>query len=1340
MKKILSILLTVTMVFSLVVSLGAPVASAAVTVTKVLDYLPYGWVTFNSGTPPSTTAGGQTFLNIRGKTDAKYVYYTMGDIIQGSFGVDNTLGGIKQIALVGYGADGIFGTVDDVVVATAPVAFDSYGTFAIATSSVPQDGEYAIINSTGLTFNGHLVGSVVTPAISGIYIRYRFSIDQTSLTYNCSAQLISGWVFRGDGTGAAYSSSITPAGDQVPYTTYVHVVYPDSVTGTPHDVYTSVLANGQFALAVNVNKKGVYRVYVEDNYGDLANPYDASNNPGGTVGDTVSGTEFGFIYAELPTGKLSITLSTYIDPTYLYATTAFQQEVVLHAVDQDGDPVSGATFFVLTGFDLLHYTVYEIAPGFYKVVGIKAASAGIASFQVTSMVGGAALYSNVVSIPFKALSNFNPVVSVDVDNNPNDPNGGTTHYYTVSEYTYDKLPCTVGYSLVIKPGVFNVVPGSGYELEDVYATVDGPVYMINDTTPVAPPTFGWLNSTTPAPAVMNSITQVGDPYFYDWATPLSNQLKGNGGIVYDGFYSGADWFYDAPRYLVTGPGTISVTIDQTNWKQVDSTIPLDPYNACCDSKTATFKICDVSGCDVTLDSSSMTVGTATAIKVNIASKGLACGCNVIVHVIPKTTTHGDFFTLANGTKVKELWYNISGGGIALPFGMFAPGSSYGASSDGTGAVTFTGVTANYCDYLKVEVFTTVTPSGCSPLPVWTFAFVNPKAIYAGIASQKLSYSIVGQTGDNNYLVAGVPDTVIISGFVPLATLSYLRMDYVGDGSAYYNTDATYSAQDNGDGTYTVQLTPPPSIFSTASHSGTAYPNQIKISLSTIAPSSTNGCYTSGYIVIPVKMPTFDTTLSTGCGEVIPNDNIITEGFAEKLTLSNLVDPRTNTALTISKLWATSSSTCYIPTAWVHYAACEGCNSNTIAIVALDNPNVDATPVVRPYIDINGVRVRLYGAELTVVPPTITVEPNKDIPFTSAGQPVTMLTFTAIDAHGKPMCGKTFSIYDVNSMTDFYALTGFTVETTPYICDVETGGVPYRPGFYEGLDDQIPMYVLTLGSSYQYHTGTTGSNGKVIYPFGPGVGGRYAATIVPDVAQSGAPKAPLQKFMSLMKLLFETVYQVPVVDTTLPVVEASAPAEVTAPMVTVSGKVTDNVGVVSLWIGATKVDFAPDGTFSAKIEVAEGANTIKVVAFDAASNMGNKTLTVTYVVAKVTVVKIQIGSDIMTVNGKAVQIDAPAEIKNGRTFLPLRAISEALGATVDWIAETQGITVTLGENTIGLQVGNTSAVVNGTVMTLDAAPYIKNNRTMVPFRVIAEGLGATVEWDPALRIVTVTLAQ
>ncbi|MHC1679202.1 MAG: copper amine oxidase N-terminal domain-containing protein [Candidatus Cryosericum sp.] len=101
------------------------------------------------------------------------------------------------------------------------------------------------------------------------------------------------------------------------------------------------------------------------------------------------------------------------------------------------------------------------------------------------------------------------------------------------------------------------------------------------------------------------------------------------------------------------------------------------------------------------------------------------------------------------------------------------------------------------------------------------------------------------------------------------------------------------------------------------------------------------------------------------------------------------------------------------------------------------------------------------------------------------------------------------------------------------------------------------------------------------------------------------------------------------------------------------------------------------------------------------------------------------------------LDVAPEILGGRTFVPIRFISESFGATVEWLAETQGITITLGDHVIGLQVGNPSSVVNGSVIPMEAAPYIKSSRTMVPRRLIAQAFGSEVVWDPVGRTVTIT---
>jgi hypothetical protein len=149
--------------------------------------------------------------------------------------------------------------------------------------------------------------------------------------------------------------------------------------------------------------------------------------------------------------------------------------------------------------------------------------------------------------------------------------------------------------------------------------------------------------------------------------------------------------------------------------------------------------------------------------------------------------------------------------------------------------------------------------------------------------------------------------------------------------------------------------------------------------------------------------------------------------------------------------------------------------------------------------------------------------------------------------------------------------------------------------------------------------------------------------------------------------------------------------------------------------------------------AAGFTTTVAVTINAA---GVVTITTAPVAVK-RVIVLTIGSDIVTVDGQATSIDAAPEIVTGRTFVPIRFIAETFGSTVTWIPATRSITIILGTTTIGLQIGNKTAVIKGKIIVLDAAPYIKNSRTMVPLRVITESFGGDVAWDPINHIITIT---
>lgn len=113
---------------------------------------------------------------------------------------------------------------------------------------------------------------------------------------------------------------------------------------------------------------------------------------------------------------------------------------------------------------------------------------------------------------------------------------------------------------------------------------------------------------------------------------------------------------------------------------------------------------------------------------------------------------------------------------------------------------------------------------------------------------------------------------------------------------------------------------------------------------------------------------------------------------------------------------------------------------------------------------------------------------------------------------------------------------------------------------------------------------------------------------------------------------------------------------------------------------------------------------------------------------------------MLVNGMEQAIDAEGTVPlliEDRTMLPVRAVVEAMGGTVEWNGDTQTVTLTRNEDTLRLIIDSNTAYVNDTPQTLDTAPIIVNDRTLLPIRFIAEHFQFDVEWDQAGQRVIMT---
>jgi len=98
------------------------------------------------------------------------------------------------------------------------------------------------------------------------------------------------------------------------------------------------------------------------------------------------------------------------------------------------------------------------------------------------------------------------------------------------------------------------------------------------------------------------------------------------------------------------------------------------------------------------------------------------------------------------------------------------------------------------------------------------------------------------------------------------------------------------------------------------------------------------------------------------------------------------------------------------------------------------------------------------------------------------------------------------------------------------------------------------------------------------------------------------------------------------------------------------------------------------------------------------------------------------------------LDVSPQVINNRVMVPYRMVAERLGARVSWDGREKSVIVSTDDAALKLTVGQTAALSNGRQINLDAAPVLSDGRVLVPLRVLSTGLGWRVSWDAATRTV------
>ncbi len=161
----------------------------------------------------------------------------------------------------------------------------------------------------------------------------------------------------------------------------------------------------------------------------------------------------------------------------------------------------------------------------------------------------------------------------------------------------------------------------------------------------------------------------------------------------------------------------------------------------------------------------------------------------------------------------------------------------------------------------------------------------------------------------------------------------------------------------------------------------------------------------------------------------------------------------------------------------------------------------------------------------------------------------------------------------------------------------------------------------------------------------------------------------------------------------------------------------------------------NGFFSVLAGIPIGSSRVLVEAKDTSGNKQSHSYSVSFHPSLLQV-QLRIDDPVVQVNQHRwpYLLDAPPIIRDQRTFVPLRFLGEIIGAQVLWDAQERKVTYSYRDIQVELWIGKREIRVDGSFREIDVAPFIESGRTMVPLRFITEPMGAIIQWDPGSRII------